>query len=159
MCAIVVRNLCIHYGRVRDLHCSNSRLLLAKRGRTIHKKQRVRMGRERSNQRCFGSRTDLGRRLRVGIGWKDSDKVTSHSRSEERSGRFPIQSSRLRPCAIFRRHCCCSGKRNLDTQRWSQRSFCLDRHMASTRREVANRSCRRRFCADQGLGSLLKVSD
>jgi hypothetical protein len=95
----------------------------------------------------------------VGIGWKDYDKITGRSRSEERSWRLSIRSSRIRPCTILRRHRSCSGKRNLDTQRGPQRPFCLDRHMASTTRELANRSCRRRLCADQGLGLLLEVSD
>jgi hypothetical protein len=130
---VVVYTLCIHCGRVRDLHRSNNRLLLAKRGRAVHKKQRGRVGRERRNQRCFGRGTDLGRGLRVGIGWKDYDKITGHSRSEERSWRFSIQSSRLRACTILRRHRSCPGKRNLDSQRRSQGPLCLDRHMADGR--------------------------
>jgi hypothetical protein len=92
--------------------------------------------------------------------WVLDGRITAKSQAiaEAKSGprKLSIQPSRIRPCPILRRHRSCSGKRNLDTQRRSQRPFCLDRHMASKTREVANRSCRRRLCADQELGSRLR---
>jgi hypothetical protein len=46
------------------------------------------LGGKRCNQRWFSGGTDIGRRLRLGIGWKDPDKGTGHSRAKSGPGDF-----------------------------------------------------------------------
>jgi hypothetical protein len=69
------------------------------------------------------------------------------------------KSSRLRSCALLRGHRGCSRKRNLDAQRRAEGSLCLDRHMASAPRPMANRGSRGRFRADKGIAGRRNCAD